>query len=320
MKIRVFIVWLLATGLLSGAGCRRSAQQLAENATRGIEATLSTNVAHVGDLLKLTLTIPHPTNAIPQPPDLSRGKEIVVRDMKTSAVRTAADQVVTRFDYSFTSFAVTNLVVSTNAIRFLRSDGTFYEEPFPWLTLQVASILKTDNEPLRDIKGLARWPGIIPRWIWGLLIVIILTVMASLAIRWFLTKPRTFLSYPEPPPPHERALKALGLLKEKGFIEQGLIEPFYIELSAIVRRYIEERFGLKAPERTTEEFIREAVGSRLLTMDHQALVQGFLEQCDLVKFARYSPRAEDMLAAFASAERLVRETIPPPPRPQEGAP
>lgn len=321
MNIRLIATGLLVAGLIGGAGCRHSADQPATTAgtDQGIQAALSTNVVHIGDLLHLSLTIPHSTNAVPQPPDLSRGKEIVVRDMKSSTLRAAGDQAITRFDYALTSFVITNLVVSTNAIRFLRSDGTFHEQPFPWLTIEVASVLKTANEPLRDIKGLARWPGVMPRWIWGLFIVVVLAIVASLIIRWFMTKPRTFLSYPPPPPPHERALKALGLLKEKGLIEKGLVEPFYIELSSIIRRYIEERFGLKAPEQTTEEFIREATGSRLLTMDHQALVQGFLEQCDLVKFARHSPRSEDMLAAFASAERLVRETIPVPPQPQEGA-
>ena len=321
MKARLFIVWMLMTCLTGAVGCRRAADQPAKTAVtdQGIKATLSTNVVHIGDVLHLSLTIPHPTNDIPQAPDLARGKELVVRDVKASTQHMLGDQAITRFDYALTSFVVTNLIVSTNAIRFLRSDGTSYETPFPWLTIEVASVLMTGNESLRDIKGLARWPGIIPRWVWGLFIVIILAIAASLLIRWIMTKPRTFLHYPTPAPPHERALKALESLKGKGLVEKGLVEPFYVELSLIVRRYIEERFGLKAPERTTEEFIREAVGSKLLTMDHQALVQGFLEQSDLVKFARHNPRAEDMLAAFASAERLVRETIPPPPLAQEGA-
>ena len=136
MKVRLFTVWLLTTCLFSGTGCHRSADRPTETtAVPGIQATLSTNVAHVGDLLKLTVTIPHPTNASPQPPDLSRGKEVVVRDVKLSTLPTAGGQAVTRFDYSLTSFVVTNLVISTNAIRFLRSDGTSYEEPFPWVTL-----------------------------------------------------------------------------------------------------------------------------------------------------------------------------------------
>ncbi|HOW97476.1 MAG TPA: hypothetical protein PK634_06770, partial [Kiritimatiellia bacterium] len=108
------------------------------------------------------------------------------------------------------------------------------------------------------------------------------------------------------------ALRALQRLKERGLIEKAEIEPFYVELTGIARRYLESRFGLRAPERTTEEFIREASVSGLLSAAHQALVRDFLEQSDLVKFARFAPGIPEMNAAFASAEKLVVETRPAP--------
>ena len=108
-------------------------------------------------------------------------------------------------------------------------------------------------------------------------------------------------------------MNALRDLLAKGWIETENSEPFYIELSSIIRRYLEGRFGLRAPERTTEEFIREAVTSRLLSSDHQMLTSEFLEQCDLVKFARHRPKRADMQNGYNAAERLVRETIPPEP-------
>jgi hypothetical protein len=129
----------------------------------------------------------------------------------------------------------------------------------------------------------------------------------------FLTNPRTILRYPPPLKPHETALNALRDLLAKGWIESENAEPFYIELSSIIRRYLEDRFGLRAPERTTEEFIREATTSRFLSSDHQILTSEFLEQCDLVKFARYQAGREDMKNGYRAAERLVRETIPTPP-------
>ena len=113
---------------------------------------------------------------------------------------------------------------------------------------------------------------------------------------------------PPPPPAHEWALAALSLLRAKPYIAERKFEPFYVELSAIVRRYLERRFGLHAPERTTDEFIREAVSSRLLTGDQQQWVGAFLEQSDLVKFARHEPASADMESACAAAEQLVRET------------
>ena len=50
--------------------------------------------------------------------------------------------------------------------------------------------------------------------------------------------------------------------------------------------------------------------SRKLSDAHRDLVAGFLEQSDLVKFARHAPGPADMRNALDSAERLVHETMP----------
>ena len=111
--------------------------------------------------------------------------------------------------------------------------------------------------------------------------------------------------------PYQLAIPALQKLLGPGWIESGHIGPFYVELSGIVRAYLENRYELHAPEQTTEEFIREAGASGLLSPEHRRLVIDFLTQCDLVKFARAEPSSSDMHEAFNAAERLVRETRPP---------
>ena len=47
-------------------------------------------------------------------------------------------------------------------------------------------------------------------------------------------------------------------------VERGELERYYVGLSAIVRRYLEDRFGLRAPEMTTEEFLAVAQRNREL--------------------------------------------------------
>ena len=140
--------------------------------------------------------------------------------------------------------------------------------------------------------------------------MILLAVVFAYVASRYLGEPRTILQQVPPPPPHSIALKALQRLKNDALIEKGEVEPFYVRLSDIVRHYIEDRFSLRAPEQTTEEFIRVATRSHLLSPDHQKLTQEFLEQSDLVKFARHTPERSDMETALTAGERLVRETIP----------
>jgi hypothetical protein len=89
---------------------------------------------------------------------------------------------------------------------------------------------------------------------------------------------------------------------------EELVDGWYVELSAIVRRYLENRFNLRAPELTTEEFLREARRSSELTREHRDLLTAFLEGCDRVKFAGYVPGESESLEALASARRFVEET------------
>jgi hypothetical protein len=85
--------------------------------------------------------------------------------------------------------------------------------------------------------------------------------------------------------PIERAYHELGLLLKKGLPGRGFFKDFYVELTMVVRRYIERRHGVKAPNLTTDEFLRAAQESPAFTDDVVAQLKRFLESADLVKFA-----------------------------------
>jgi len=307
-------LWTLGFGLsvlLALTGCRRGSDGLSEPVSSSpLSVGLSTNFVRVGDVFQLTLTSILPPSDTLAAPDLARGKEVVVRNREEKKHTLPDGRTQTTWRYDLTSFVVGNHNVSTGVLQIIHSDGTSTALPFPTAEFAVRSMLVDSNAPLRDIKDLEEWPGAFPRWLAGVLLISVLALLAAVAVHRLLTKPRTILHYAPPPPPHETALNELKRLRAKGWIESENAEPFYVELSSIIRRYLENRFGLRAPERTTEEFIREASTSRLLSSDHQMLTCEFLEQCDLVKFARHRPRRADMQSGYDAAERLVRETIP----------
>lgn len=113
---------------------------------------------------------------------------------------------------------------------------------------------------------------------------------------------------PPPVPPHVRARQrleaALALLAEP--------KPFVIEVSDTLRGYLEERFNFRAPERTTEEFLRELQTTALLNDAQKLSLADFLQRCDLVKFARYEPTERELRDLHSAACRLVNETEPQP--------
>lgn len=119
-----------------------------------------------------------------------------------------------------------------------------------------------------------------------------------------------------PAPPWEVAQQRLEALRVRELPQQGRSEAYYVDLSAILRYYIEDRLHLHAPEQTTQEFLEAAARSGQLTPGHQELLAGFLLLSDRVKFARYEPELEEMNGSFALVERFVRETTP---RPEDDA-
>ena len=74
--------------------------------------------------------------------------------------------------------------------------------------------------------------------------------------------------------------------------------------------YIENRFKLRAPEMTTEEFLDSLKQTDALTAKHKELLAEFLNLCDIVKFAKFGPSITEIEESFNSARRFVEETRP----------
>ena len=115
----------------------------------------------------------------------------------------------------------------------------------------------------------------------------------------------------EPPkPPWETAFQRLRTLQAAGLSDAGRFEAYYVDLSAILRYYIEDRFALPAPEQTTQEFLGSAAGHGELTPDQLAFLSEFLVFCDRVKFANHVPTRHGAQEHFDAVEGFVTATIP----------
>ena len=174
------------------------------------------------------------------------------------------------------------------------------------LGFEVKSVLPKDaeadlNPPLGKLPPLAQtqtWPW---AWITG---AVVLIGMILPAWRFWLTARRKARQRSA----FEIAMERLArLLADSGDDPQG-IDGFFVELSAIVRWYLENRFDMRAPELTTEEFLELMSRSPDLSDDHQPLLRDFLQQADLVKFAHLRPSRSDIDESVSAARRFLEET------------
>ena len=174
------------------------------------------------------------------------------------------------------------------------------------VTNQTASTLATDANDIRDIAP----PVAIPsgwEWVWWVLGASAV-VIALLAAWRYWRRRQVQAPLVIAIPAHERARRKLEAALD--LFDQP--KPFCIVVSDAVRLYLEERFGLRAPERTTDEFLTDLSRSVALTGAQKESLKEFLSACDLVKFAKYEPQRLELEALYRSALRLIEETEPRP--------
>lgn len=108
--------------------------------------------------------------------------------------------------------------------------------------------------------------------------------------------------------PREIALQRLADLVDRRLYESD-VKRFFVELSGIVRWYIEQQTTIRAPERTTEEFLHEITrklkNRALLSPQLQERLRLFLESADRVKFAKFQPSQEDIMLGVRRAEEFI---------------
>lgn len=105
--------------------------------------------------------------------------------------------------------------------------------------------------------------------------------------------------------PEDFARAALSQLIAEQLPSKGLVKEFYLRLTGIVRIYIEEKTGLRAPEQTTEEFLCEMRSSRFFDAAQSNRLQEFLLAADLVKYAGQKPDESNIQQSVERAREFI---------------
>ncbi len=162
-------------------------------------------------------------------------------------------------------------------------------------------------EDIRDIQPPVNFP---PNYFFLYLLFGILALTAILfLVRFFIKgikKPKSPTAIIKPS--WLVAFELLEELKKKNLPSQGKFKEYYTLLSNLVRKYIENRFKIKAPEMTTQEFLLFLKKSRDFSAENKKLLEDFLNSCDMVKFAKYGPTINEAKDSFKLVKRYIDET------------
>lgn len=272
-----------------------------------IRTSLDTSVIHVGDRIHLTVDVAHAEGQRVSWPDSLMLDPFEVIDARVGQPTQTATGMTSSLVLTLTAFELGDLELPSFDVVVagdtLSTDG--------WV-VTVASVGLDEGGEIRDVKGpmsMARnWWLVLP-WVLGML------VLGALAV-WLYRRHRRrdrpgAPAFPAPSrPPHEIALEALGALERSGLLERGEYKEYHIRVSDIFREYVEARFGIDALELVTDEVIAR-MSVRGLDREIVDGARGFLETCDLVKFAKHVPAPEASREITSTARTLIESTRPP---------
>lgn len=286
-----------------------------------ISTTVDTARATVGDRITMTVTVEHPAGARvvwPDSVDLAPFEVLHARFSPAAASDGAARSSAT---YVLAAFELGELEIPGFDIEVLGAGGEADTLSTPAWGVEIVSVGIDESGEIRDIRG----PLGIPM---SLLRMLLLALAPLLLIALLYTIARRLRSRDEEPAParpalerpaHELALEALARLEGSGMLERGEVKQYHIQVSDILRTYVERRFRVDALEMTTHEVLQGLERAGVDESFREGL-SAFLDQCDMVKFAKVRPGPEQSRQVLELGRRIVQRTVPGPDVPGRDVP
>ncbi len=334
--VRTVTAILLAVfSVLALTGCGGAVEKAPESRSgvekvieRGpMKLTLTTSADSISTAETLTLTLaatlddgytvefptyPEPAKPAPTTPELPAPAvpaEFTPASYEDAAPVLGEDAKVTRSrSYRLEPFLDGTYTIPSLPVTFWKEvegedqKSTAETEP---VTIKVSSVIAAGETPgVMEIAGPVSVENPVPWGRYGALFLLL--AAAAGAAYWY--KFIRVVPSPPPPlpiPPHVRALEALEAIEREKLVEKGLYKEYYIRVSDVLRHYMEEQFQLRAPERTTEEFLAEIQHNAVLGLQEQLLLRAFLRHCDLVKFAKAEPSPEEIRETYQTCEKFI---------------
>ena len=318
-------LWVLVIGVFAViSGCSRSSQidespdEKPKAARSEVErgpvrllVKVEPSPARLSDEPTLTLEIEYPQGITIHKPEFGSALgEFIIRDFREPLPRVKEDRQILQQIYTIEPTRAGKIVIDPIALRFTdnRSGGmgkehTLQTEP---ITVEVAAAVAQEAPSLSQLRPpaeplpLPQSSGPIAWWIIALVAAGILLA----GFVWWMRRRRKIEQATPALTPAELAYLELQRLLEDQQAQQE-VKLFYVELTAIVRRYIERTTGIHAPEQTTQEFLHEISRRAVFPAEESRRLTSFLEAADLVKFAAHQPRKEDVEESFRRAKVFV---------------
>ena len=285
------------------------------------EAWLDTTRLLIGDQVALHIAFTGPAGTLvkwPAIPDtIYNNVQVILRAKPDTAVsqdrRTSTISqrlLLTSFDSGFYSIPPIHIyyrVPQDTATKLAETQMVMFEVTAPSVDT---------TQAIKPIKGPIRVPLTFREILPWLLLGLGVAALVALVV-WYLRRRKKnapiFNLIPKVElKPHEVALAALEQMRQQKPWQSGRLKEFHSDLTEILRKYIEERFRVRALESTTDEIMDGMQENGGAGTESLTLLRRILVTADLVKFAKARPLEQENEESLALGIQFVKDTIPAP--------
>lgn len=278
-----------------------------------VSAKLSPDPSFIGDVLQLEVVAAYPKGVTVNLPLGLSFEPLHLVGIEDAPPEATGEGLRKRFTIKLQYFDVGTGKVPGFPVTWVDESGEVHTLELPPRTFEVESLLANEADPVRrseDPPISIEYPNttaeIVIYAVFGTLIA---SLLGWIVWRRYFGKPKP-VYVPPPIPAHEVALSALEELERGDLVKGGQVQEYYLQLTEIAKGYLQGRFGVPALDRTTEE-IRAALLRRPREIEPLSAdeVIAFLQECDLVKFARLQPPAEEADEALVQVRDMVHASM-----------
>jgi hypothetical protein len=310
-------ILLAGCGLMTGKDSGSPAQsddaieRTAEKGPVKLFVRVQPREPRLSDLVEMEVTVESQPDVEIKPPAFGQAVgDFIIRDY-SERPRHPAGGNVRRFRYQLEPGHAGKHLIRSVSIEFVdrRPNSEGRGEPAlietDPLEVNVTSELGDEAPSLANLEPMLPPQPVPGTWATGWLIAAAVAgVLAIVLIMMWRRRKRQVIA-PRRLTPEEIAHAALAALLAEDLTRRGLIKEFYLRLTGIVRQYIEDTVGIRAPEQTTEEFLRDMRSRAVFPPERSVRLAEFLEAADMVKYAGQQPQAGQIDEAISRAREFV---------------
>ncbi len=281
--------------------------------TISVESEVDKSTITIGDRIHYTLTVKHsPDVQVEMPAFGINLGQFEIQDYQVTEPEKVDGQLIEAITYRISIYDIGDYTIPPVIVKYTaEGDSIPNELQSEEIAILVESVNPSEAEDIKEIKDPLIMPPDYAFYYWlaglaGLLILIIAAIY--IYMKKFKKVDLPFFASAPPRPAHEIAYEALDKLEKSGLLAERNLKKYYVQISGIIRVYLAGRYEIDVLEMTTTELTEALLTVYDIDERQIDMIRDFLNQSDLVKFAKYFPSDGENEQIMPTAREIVDKT------------